>query len=116
MPLVDQIRFDELLWSSDLNLVRGEDSLVRALWAAKPLIWHIYPQAEQAHLDKLQAWLNRSPYSPSVHQAIRAWNTDDGPDFRCPLDRSLAPPAWDQGVPRSQHCAGATQATPGTHP
>src|SRR3546814_2746608 len=52
MPFVDQTRFDELLWSSDLNLVRGEDSLVRALWAAKPLIWQIYPQAEQAHLDK----------------------------------------------------------------
>src|SRR3546814_5431940 len=44
MPFVEQNSFDRLLWSSDLNCVRGEDSLVRALWAGKPLLWQIYPQ------------------------------------------------------------------------
>ena len=33
------------LWACDLNFVRGEDSFVRAQWAAQPFVWHIYPQA-----------------------------------------------------------------------
>src|SRR5690606_36103720 len=57
MPFVDQPDFDRVLWSSDLNCVRGEDSLVRALWAGKPLLWHIYPQDDEAHMTKLAAWL-----------------------------------------------------------
>lgn len=93
-PFVDQDRFDELLWSADLNLVRGEDSLVRALWAGKPLVWQIYPQQDQVHLHKLDAWLARSPYSPKVHAVIRAWNTGDGADFGDGLDRLLEPAAW----------------------
>jgi hypothetical protein len=35
-----------LLWLCDLNFVRGEDSFVRAQWAARPLVWQIYPQQE----------------------------------------------------------------------
>ena len=56
---VDQDAFDRRLWACDLNFVRGEDSLVRALWAAQPLVWHIYPQAEDVHLLKLDALLTR---------------------------------------------------------
>ena len=41
MPFVAQDRYDELLWASDLNFVRGEDSFVRAQWAARPLVWQI---------------------------------------------------------------------------
>ncbi|MGI9134460.1 MAG: elongation factor P maturation arginine rhamnosyltransferase EarP, partial [Rhodoferax sp.] len=33
LPYTDQRGFDEILWACDLNFVRGEDSLVRALWA-----------------------------------------------------------------------------------
>lgn len=55
LPFVDQTTFTRLLWSCDCNIVRGEDSFVSALWAAKPLIWHIYPQRHAAHLIKLQA-------------------------------------------------------------
>ncbi|MGL4807647.1 MAG: elongation factor P maturation arginine rhamnosyltransferase EarP, partial [Giesbergeria sp.] len=36
-----QRAFDDMLWACDLNLVRGEDSLVRALWAGRPLVWQI---------------------------------------------------------------------------
>ena len=33
LPHLPQPAFDELLWACDLNFVRGEDSMVRALWA-----------------------------------------------------------------------------------
>jgi len=58
LPFVAQEHFDARLWLSDMNFVRGEDSLVRGLWAGRPLVWQIYPQAEQAHLPKLDAFLN----------------------------------------------------------
>src|SRR5690242_19650822 len=32
-PFVPQDRYDEVLWSCDVNFVRGEDSFVRAQWA-----------------------------------------------------------------------------------
>jgi uncharacterized repeat protein (TIGR03837 family) len=38
--------------------VRGEDSFVRAQWAARPLVWNIYPQAAGAHWVKLDAFLD----------------------------------------------------------
>jgi uncharacterized repeat protein (TIGR03837 family) len=59
LPFLPQSRYDELLWSCDLNFVRGEDSFVRAQWAGKPFVWHIYPQADDAHRVKLDAFLNR---------------------------------------------------------
>ncbi len=51
--------YDRLLWTCDLNFVRGEDSWIRAIWAARPFIWQIYKQDEDAHLLKLSAFLNR---------------------------------------------------------
>ena len=57
IPFVRQEDYDLLLWSCDLNLVRGEDSFVRAQWAGKPFLWHIYPQEGNVHLEKLAAFL-----------------------------------------------------------
>ncbi|MDR1423648.1 MAG: elongation factor P maturation arginine rhamnosyltransferase EarP [Azoarcus sp.] len=57
LPFMDQESYDEILWQCDLNFVRGEDSFVRAQWAARPLVWHIYPQEDEAHLKKLDAFL-----------------------------------------------------------
>jgi len=57
LPFVPQPDYDLLLALCELNFVRGEDSVIRAHWAGKPFIWQIYRQAEQAHLDKLQAFL-----------------------------------------------------------
>ena len=51
-----QAQFDRALWAADVLIVRGEDSFVRAQLAGKPFFWHIYPQAEAAHLDKLAAF------------------------------------------------------------
>jgi len=76
-PFVDQDVFDTLLWSSDLNVVRGEDSLVRAIWAGRPMMWQPYPQQDAAHLDKLRAWLAQSPFPPGIHDAMLAWNHGD---------------------------------------
>lgn len=58
LPPVSQSEFDRLLAQCDLNFVRGEDSLVRALWAGKAFIWHIYPQEDGAHGPKLEAFLD----------------------------------------------------------
>lgn len=57
LPFVPQTNYDYLLWSCDINFVRGEDSFVRAQWAGRPFVWQIYPQPEQAHWPKLEAFL-----------------------------------------------------------
>ena len=80
LPFVAQEYFDTYLWSSTINFVRGEDSLVRALWSAQPLIWQLYPQTGLGHLQKLGAFLDR--YGESLPQTARnalqnfsaAWN------------------------------------------
>ena len=59
LPFVPQEDYDRLLWACDLNFVRGEDSFVRAQWADRPFIWHIYPQEENLHHKKLRAFLGR---------------------------------------------------------
>jgi uncharacterized repeat protein (TIGR03837 family) len=59
IPFIAQDDHDKLLWSCDINFVRGEDSSVRAQWAARPFVWHLYPQSEQAHLAKLRAFTDR---------------------------------------------------------
>jgi uncharacterized repeat protein (TIGR03837 family) len=59
LPFVAQPDYDKLLWACDLNFVRGEDSFVRAQWAGRPFVWHIYPQDENLHHKKLRAFLQR---------------------------------------------------------
>ena len=58
IPFLEQDKYDQLLWACDINFVRGEDSFIRAQWAERPFVWNIYPQAEQSHRLKLQAFLN----------------------------------------------------------
>jgi uncharacterized repeat protein (TIGR03837 family) len=57
LPFLPQSDYDALLWACDVNFVRGEDSFVRAQWAGQAMIWHIYPQQEEAHMIKLDAFL-----------------------------------------------------------
>ncbi|TCT03405.1 elongation factor P maturation arginine rhamnosyltransferase EarP [Paralcaligenes ureilyticus] len=96
IPFVDQTAFDHLLWSSDLNCVRGEDSLIRAMWAGKPFLWQIYRQNEDAHLTKLQAWLAQTSFSPAVHALMQAWNTGTDAEFGERISQIMSPPAWRQ--------------------
>ncbi len=88
LPFLTQHQYDQLLWLCDLNFVRGEDSFVRAQWAQRPFIWHIYPQQEQAHLIKLEAALQHytahleKPASEALIQFWHAWN--GAPDATLP--------------------------------
>jgi hypothetical protein len=47
--------FDQLLLSCEASLIRGEDSLSRAVLAGKPFLWQAYRQEEGYHLVKVQA-------------------------------------------------------------
>jgi uncharacterized repeat protein (TIGR03837 family) len=74
LPLLSQLDFDQLLWACDVNFVRGEDSLVRALWAGKPLVWNIYPQQDDAHHAKLAAFLDWLEAPTAMREFHLAWN------------------------------------------
>jgi uncharacterized repeat protein (TIGR03837 family) len=74
LPQLTQIDFDHLLWASDINFVRGEDSIVRAIWAGKPFVWQIYPQDDGAHGPKLEAFLDVLAAPPSMGAFHRVWN------------------------------------------
>jgi len=74
LPLLTQTEFDYLLWASDMNFVRGEDSMVRAIWAGKPFVWQIYPQDDGAHGPKLDAFLDMLDAPPSLRAFHRSWN------------------------------------------
>lgn len=82
LPFIDQQDYDRLLWACDLNFVRGEDSFVRAQWAARPFVWHIYPQPEEAHVVKLSAFLSLycsnlcRREADAVTRMWHAWNGD----------------------------------------
>jgi uncharacterized repeat protein (TIGR03837 family) len=87
LAFTDQPGYDALLWASHVNFVRGEDSFVRAQWAARPFVWHIYPQADDAHLPKLDAALDH--YGRDLPEDARAtlarfwhaWNGTGQPDW-----------------------------------
>ncbi|MEO5794504.1 MAG: elongation factor P maturation arginine rhamnosyltransferase EarP [Rhodoferax sp.] len=98
LPHLSQHDFDHLLWASDLNFVRGEDSLVRALWARRPLVWQAYPQHDGAHAAKLEAWLRWLEAPATLARWHRIWNGSEDADL--PV---LEPAAW-------QPCAQAACA------
>lgn len=74
LPYFSQTDFDHLLWACDFNFVRGEDSLVRALWAGKPFAWHIYPQDDLAHHDKLHAFEKALDMPADLRKFHAVWN------------------------------------------
>ncbi|MEC7471924.1 MAG: elongation factor P maturation arginine rhamnosyltransferase EarP [Pseudomonadota bacterium] len=84
VPFMTQDEDDLLLWSCDFNAVRGEESFIRAQWAGRPLVWHIYPQEDDAHWDKLNAFLDlyANGLASAAGTALRAfwhaWNSGEG--------------------------------------
>jgi len=84
LPFCPQREFDALLARHDVLFVRGEDSFIRAQWAAKPFVWHIYPQQDDAHWQKLNAFLDHycTGMTRAAAGAVRslwtAWNREDG--------------------------------------
>jgi uncharacterized repeat protein (TIGR03837 family) len=83
VPFLPQDDYDMLLWACDVNFVRGEDSFVRAQWAARPFAWHIYPTEDGAHWVKLAAFLARytadlpRDKAAAVTALWEAWNRPD---------------------------------------
>ncbi|MBA3478796.1 MAG: elongation factor P maturation arginine rhamnosyltransferase EarP [Lautropia sp.] len=92
IPFLPQQSYDHLLWSCDLNFVRGEDSLVRALWAARPFVWQPYVQADGIHLRKLDAFLQRLGPGGPLADAMLWWNGAPG-SSACSLVDLLEQPA-----------------------
>ena len=103
LPFVEQRRYDELLWACDLNFVRGEDSFVRAQWAARPFVWHIYPQDEDAHVVKLDAFLERfgAGLDGGPRRALadfwHAWNRGQGAAEAWPAFEAALPALAEHG-------------------
>ena len=105
LPMLSQADYDRLLWSCELNIVRGEDSWVRAHWAAAPFVWQPYRQADGAHRVKLEAFLDRMA-GPTrsgsgqpeglarVAAMMRAWSDPSGSDL------TQAWQAFEQALPQ----------------
>lgn len=80
IPFLTQTDYDRLLWACDINFIRGEDSFVRAQWAATPFIWHIYQQDDDIHMIKLDAFLHHHlkvlepKLQDSITQLWHQWN------------------------------------------
>jgi len=106
LPLLRQADFDRLLWSCQLNFVRGEDSFVRAFWAGAPFVWQLYVQDDGAHAAKLDAFLARFLVGapPALAGALRAlfarWNgIGSSGSLAAPLSEPTLLAAW------LAHCA-----------
>lgn len=106
LPPLTQIDFDHLLWASDVNLVRGEDSFVRAQFAGKPFLWQIYPQSDGAHKVKLEAfhrlWSDTLGEPPSFMNLNEAWNGFYFDGTETPLHWPEASAEWQAWC---DHCA-----------
>jgi uncharacterized repeat protein (TIGR03837 family) len=107
IPFLPQDRYDVLLWACDVNFVRGEDSFVRAQWAARPFVWQIYPTEDGAHWIKLAAFLTRYTAALSRDKAAavtalwEAWNArTDMPD-PAPARPAMAA-AWAEFIARRE--------------
>lgn len=114
LPFMSQAVYDQVLWHCDLNFVRGEDSWVRAQWAARPLIWQAYPQSDSAHEDKLAAFMQHYGAHADPHwwAAIErlwwAWNkTEPNPFDDSTWLNDL--PQWQQHA--KQWCDQLSQQT-----
>jgi uncharacterized repeat protein (TIGR03837 family) len=100
LPWLSQPDYDRLLWSCDLNLVRGEDSWVRAQWAGRPFVWQAYVQEDGAHVRKVQAFLDRmlAQATPEGAAQLRRWHAAwNGFDLPAAEGAAAAPhplPAW----------------------
>ena len=102
MPFVAQAEFDRCLRGKQLNLVRGEDSLVRAIWAARPYIWQAWRQDPETRAMKVEAFLDRQAEwlhpedQAALAQLSRWWNGlpwhdgKPGPDDRVAVGAALA--------------------------
>lgn len=118
IPFLDQDGYDRLLWASDINFVRGEDSFVRAQHAARPLVWQAYVQDGASHLVKVEAFLERyctgmdARLGAALRPFWRAWNAprQGGPDWGGLWAQVMAvQPAWSA---QARNWTAALEAAP----
>ena len=112
--------FDRLLWSADLATVRGEDSLVRAIWSGVPFLWQAYPQHDGAHAAKVEAMLDSlaapAGLAAPLAAAWRTWNGtaqafDAGPAApQAPAARAGSPAVAPLRLPRLEPWGAAVRA------
>lgn len=94
LPFLGQNQYDCLLWACDLNIVRGEDSFVRAQFAGRPVLWQAYVQEGDTHGKKVQAWLDHyldgvpATLKAQLQTLFLAWNHD-----------ARVPPGWLEALP-----------------
>ena len=99
LAFLAQDRYDQLLWAADVNFVRGEDSFVRAQWAARPFVWNVYPTDDGAHWVKMAAFLARytgalaRPQAAAVTSLWESWNRRGDEESSGKASSSLAD-AW----------------------
>ena len=80
LPWTTQRGYDTLLAGCALNAVRGEDSLVRAIWAGRPFLWQAYPLEGGAQRAKVDALLDRllegadAGFAAALRRLWQAWN------------------------------------------
>ena len=99
LPYLSHPAFDAMLAAQDLNLVRGEDSLIRAIWAGKAFLWQIYPQDDGVHHAKLEAFLKVTQAPEMVVQAHLAWNAEQPTPLPLLTPSSMADwTAWAQAL------------------
>jgi uncharacterized repeat protein (TIGR03837 family) len=109
LPMLDQDSYDHLLWESDLNFVRGEDSCLRAQFAARPMVWQAYVQEEDTHFAKLDALLALycadmdAPLAELTRAFWHAWNRQS--------EMRLLWPQWLAALPalKAHACIWDTQ-------
>jgi uncharacterized repeat protein (TIGR03837 family) len=123
IPFLKHADYDRLLWSCDINFVRGEDSWVRAIWAGKPFIWQAYPQDKGASFLKMEAFLHlytQDLFPPAAEILAKfhaMWNLgshEGRPDPRLWHDLSAYLPVlkdharqWSDRQARQDDCATA---------
>jgi len=102
LPYLSHPAFDAMLGAHDLNLVRGEDSLIRAIWAGKAFLWQIYPQDDGVHHAKLEAFLKATHAPDVVVQAHLAWNAEQPTPLPLLTPSNMAEwTAWAQALQQS---------------
>jgi uncharacterized repeat protein (TIGR03837 family) len=92
LPFIPQDDYDWLLSQCDFNIVRGEDSFVRAQLAAKPFFWNIYPQDDLAHEVKIKAFLDLYLENASPALISACWQASK---WVSPRVWWLQLPAWE---------------------
>ncbi|MFZ3232952.1 MAG: elongation factor P maturation arginine rhamnosyltransferase EarP [Patescibacteria group bacterium] len=81
------VRFDEyasVLANFGANVVRGENSAIKAMIAGKPFLWDFYKESNGAHEEKIGDFLDfvrphfdNGENFVSYADALRAFNSDD---------------------------------------